>query len=550
MRSAALYYKTEAFSSNLDKLMGRNVAGSTFLDALLEYGELEDLGLFVDDNGSLQSANKLREKVSRNTRISSLKPSNFQDLEKFGSVFIPGPDIGRFSSRRSFFGHSKWSTIGITHTTSSIRVMDGIGELLTAPVQPWDAVICTSQTVKSHAMEILEAKKNYLVHRFGIQKLPQINLPVIPLGIDTRRFEPLIAEKSSARAALNISEDEVVVSFVGRLSWHAKAHPIPMYLAISEAAKATGKKIVMIECGWHANDAARKAFEDTQSLFSGSLRFMHVDGRTPKAVNNVYAASDIFMSLSDNIQETFGITPIEAMSAGVPVIVSDWDGYRDTVRDGVDGFKIKTLAPEATHQQDLIYRYEMGIDTYDYYCGHTSMSNAVDVGGLTEKLTELVENPPLRRKMGAAGQARARDVFDWSVIIKQYASLWDELEKVRNHNSDETMSQPTIWPERLDPMIGFKGYPSARLRKEDKLERGAASGQLLDQIMNDHMVTYAKQVVPNAGAVKAAMDGLDGSLFTAEELALALAPGSLALGMRLVATLTKFDVVRLLRSGG
>jgi glycosyltransferase involved in cell wall biosynthesis len=516
----------------------------------LEYGALEDLGLFVDDNGSLQSANGLRENEIGNTRISSLKPSNFQDLEKFGSVFIPGPDIGRFSSRRSFFGHSKWSTIGITHTTSSIRVMDGIGDLLMSPVQPWDAVICTSQTVKSHAMEILEAKKNYLVHRFGIQKLPQINLPVIPLGVDTRRFEPLIAEKASARAALNIAEDEVAVSFVGRLSWHAKAHPIPMYLAISEAAKATGKNIVMIECGWHANDAARQAFEETQSLFSGSLRFMYVDGRTPEAVNNVYAASDIFMSLSDNIQETFGITPIEAMSAGVPVIVSDWDGYRDTVRDGVDGFKIKTLAPEATHQQDLIYRYEMGLDTYDYYCGHTSMSNAVDVGDLTEKLTELVESPPLRRKMGAAGQARARAVFDWSVIIKQYASLWDELENVRNHNSDETMSQPTIWPERLDPMIGFKQYPSARLRSEDKLERGAASGQLLDQIMNDHMVTYAKQVVPNADAVKAAMDSLDGSAFTVGELALALAPGSLALGMRLVATLIKFDVVRLLRSGG
>ena len=549
MRSAALYYKTEAFSSNLDKLMGRNVAGSTFLDALLEYGGLEDLGLFVDDNGSLQSANDLRGKLTGHTRLNSLKPSNFQDLEKFGSIFIPGPDIGRFCSRRSFFGHSKWSTIGITHTTSSIRVMDGIGDLLTAPVQPWDAVICTSQTVKSHAMEILEAKKNYMVHRFGIQKLPQINLPVIPLGIDTRRFEPLITQKGSARATLNILEDEVAVSFVGRLSWHAKAHPIPMYLAISEAAKATGKKIVMIECGWHANDAARKVFEDTQSLFSGSLRFMHVDGRSPEAVDDVYAASDIFMSLSDNIQETFGITPIEAMSAGLPVIVSDWDGYRDTVRDGVDGFKIKTLAPDATHQQDLIYRYEMGIDTYDYYCGHTSMSNAVDVGELTQKLTELVESPSLRQKMGAAGRARARDEFDWSAIIEQYASLWGELERVRNHNGDDLMSQPTIWPERLDPMIGFKRYPSARLKSDDKLGPGASSGQLLDQIMDDHMVTYAKQVVPRADSVKAALASLGGSPYTAGELALALAPGSIALGMRLVATLIKFDVVRLTRSG-
>ena len=41
------------------------------------------------------------------------------------------------------------------------------------------------------------------------------------------------------------------------------------------------------------------------------------------------------MSLADNIQETFGLTPVEAMAAGLPCVMSDWDGYRDTVRDGV-----------------------------------------------------------------------------------------------------------------------------------------------------------------------------------------------------------------------
>jgi glycosyltransferase involved in cell wall biosynthesis len=33
------------------------------------------------------------------------------------------------------------------------------------------------------------------------------------------------------------------------------------------------------------------------------------------------------------------------MAAGIPVVVSDWDGYKDTVRDGVDGFRIPTFKP-------------------------------------------------------------------------------------------------------------------------------------------------------------------------------------------------------------
>jgi len=545
MTSAALFYKTEAFSTNLVKLMGRNVAGSTFLDALLDHSAIEHIGLFIDDNASLESANHLKENLNKNKKLSTILPNHFQNLANFGSILIPGPDIGRFCSRRSFFGHSNWSTLGITHTTSSIRVMDAIGDLSTSPIQPWDAIICTSETVKSHVHEILERKKEYLIQRFDIQKFPKINLPVIPLGIDTHRFEPLAARKNSARTGLQISKDEVAISFVGRLSWHAKAHPIPMYLAINEAAKVTNKKIVLIECGWYANDAAKKTFEETQSFFAESVRFIHVDGREPDAVNNVYAASDIFMSLSDNIQETFGITPIEAMSAGVPVIVSDWDGYRDTVRDGIDGFKIKTLVPSATHQQDLIYRYEMGIDSYDYYCGHTSMSNIVDVGELINRLTHLVENTSLRRRMGEAGRARAREVFEWSVIIKKYSTLWDELEKIRNGNKDETLSKPNIWPERLDPMIGFNQYPSARLMIDDTLELGSASGLLFDGLMNDHMITYAKYVIPTPGDVTKAINKFGKSSFTVKELALELAPNSLALGMRHVAALMKFDVVRL-----
>ena len=63
-----------------------------------------------------------------------------------------------------------------------------------------------------------------------------------------------------------------------------------------------------------------------------------------------WAAADIFLSLVDNPQETFGLAPVEAMAAGVPVVVSDWDGYRYTVSDGVEGFRISTLSPGHVQQ--------------------------------------------------------------------------------------------------------------------------------------------------------------------------------------------------------
>ena len=61
-----------------------------------------------------------------------------------------------------------------------------------------------------------------------------------------------------------------------------------------------------------------------------------VDGRPADTRFSIWSVADIFISFSDNIQETFGLTPVEAMAAGLPSVVTDWDGYRDTVRHGID----------------------------------------------------------------------------------------------------------------------------------------------------------------------------------------------------------------------
>ena len=47
-----------------------------------------------------------------------------------------------------------------------------------------------------------------------------------------------------------------------------------------------------------------------------------------QARTNLYHAADVFLTLSDNLQETFGLTVIEAMTAGLPVVANDWNGYK------------------------------------------------------------------------------------------------------------------------------------------------------------------------------------------------------------------------------
>ncbi|GAB4405669.1 MAG: hypothetical protein OHK0048_25560 [Rhodoferax sp.] len=325
-------------------------------------------------------------------------------LAQVGVVYYPGPGIGEHAFQRAAFGHGSWILCGITHTTASAGAMDALSDLITAPVQPWDAVICTSTAVKDNVTRLLQAQVDCLKARLGITKLVLPQLPVIPLGIHTQDFAFATKQKAAARAGLGVDPDTLVVLFMGRLSFHAKAHPLAMYQALEAAAQATGKSVVLIECGWHANDFIAKAYADAARLACSSVRVITLDGRKAEDRQTAWAAADVFCSLSDNIQETFGITPIEAMAAGLPVVVSDWDGYKDTVRDGIDGFRIPTLMPRAGLGRDLAQRHTLEIDTYDMYCGHSCMVVAVDVAATTHAFLRLFASPQLRKQMGEAGR--------------------------------------------------------------------------------------------------------------------------------------------------
>ena len=202
---------------------------------------------------------------------------------------------------------------------------------------------------------------------------------------------------------MGISEDEIVVLFVGRLSFHAKAHPAAMDMAVANAAG--NRKVVIVEYGSFPNPQIEQAFEDTARLLAPGVRRIVLDGANHDLSADAWACADIFCSLSDNHQETFGLTPIEAMAAGLPVVVSDWNGYRDTVRDGIDGFRVLTMAPNSDFGSELARQYAQGVLNYDRYCGIASQFVAVDIEKATKAFEALFSSAEMRCRMGEAGES-------------------------------------------------------------------------------------------------------------------------------------------------
>ncbi|WP_405597634.1 glycosyltransferase family 4 protein [Streptomyces sp. NBC_01410] len=139
-------------------------------------------------------------------------------------------------------------------------------------------------------------------------------------------------------------------------------------------------------CGWgNQKDRLRRKIDEL-----GLYNSVHLMGpRSPIEPEWVKGA----IAVSTSRHESFGMTLVEAMRCGLPVVSTDCDyGPREIIEDGVDGL----LVPVG------------------------------DVEAIADALLKLIDDEELRRRMGAAALRNARR-FAPGPVAKQYEELFAEL---------------------------------------------------------------------------------------------------------------------------
>ncbi len=507
MTTAALYFRSEAYTTKLQKLMGRNAAGESFLRGLLKYHKTDTFWAHLEKEEFVDVFQTAIKESGRTEPTKIIRNEDIAQLADVGVLHYPAPSLGRHAWRRSRFGNAAWSLCGITHTTSSSQIMDVLTEFFTAPLQPWDTLICTSNSVKSNVECIFQAQKEYLKQRMGACSIALPQMPVIPLGIHPEDFVFTDEQKKKARQAIGADDDTLVVLFVGRLSFNLKAHPYSMYRALEKAAErlAPGKKVMLVECGWYTSVHFERAYDEGRAFACKNVQVVSLDGREPDKRETAWACADVFCSLSDNIQETFGITPIEAMAAGIPVVVSDWDGYRESVRDGIDGFCVPTMMPDKGLGEDFARDYGLDVTVYGRYSGYTVCCVNVDVEATTEAFVKLFNSPDLRKKMGEAGKQRVQDHFTWKTIVPQYEQAWQKQNELRKAKGSKCKPLAHPWPARLDPFYAFAAYPTKVLRRKHTLHLVGENPKAVEKYVAEcrklKMFDFAESIFPKADEV-------------------------------------------------
>ncbi|MDP3854196.1 glycosyltransferase family 4 protein [Phenylobacterium sp.] len=474
---------------------GKDVANLDLYRALVAHGGFEAVDILTLVQVELdQVTPALTQGRPTTTRLAVDSVLNTDRMVAAGALLRGQPDLADLAwMRRRTAGDRAFSLLGLIHTIAPPASRMNLALNQVAPIQPWDALICTSPAVQAALTEMFETWGDYLGDRFGDSgRLAIPKLPLVPLGVDGARFAGLADRpdvRARVRGELGLSDDDILVIWVGRLSFFEKAFPQPMFAAVEEAAQATGKRVHFAMVGWFPDEPRhRPLYEKAAQAYAPSVITHLLDGNDPEVVGGAWAGADIFLSLVDNIQETFGITPIEAMAAGLPVVVSDWDGYRYTVRDGQEGFLIPTLgAPGGGQGLGMAARHAMGMDTYQSYVGSVAQHTAVHVGAAARALSALIADPELRKTMGAAGRERIRTTFDWPVVVSEIRALLDELAAIRGAAADTAPSH-TIHPAKGDPFADFAGFATEVLSPDTPLAlRPGADPTRLDRTELDRV---------------------------------------------------------------
>lgn len=466
--NAAIWFTADGYDPRSNGINGRRVAGESFLRGFFAHAEVDEFVSLAQSSSEHAAFAAMAADcgVSRPLRAVPLhQPAKVSPVDL---VFYASPPTTTEYWRRAPYGSAAWALCGITHTTATAAVMNRIFDLRSAPQMPWDAIICTSNAVQQSLRTLMELAEIHLAERFPGAVLPaRPLLPVIPLGVHCDDFAPDPSLGVGLRDRLGIARRDVVVATIARLTPDEKFDPLPLFLALEAAAPeimASGGRLHLVLCGQFREDGWRSAFAEAAGRLMPSVGYHLLDGGQAEERKATLSTADIFVFPIDNVQETFGLAPVEAMAAGLPVIVSDWDGMKDTVSADV-GIRIPVEMPRAGQATYLSQRYLGGTDSYTQYVGQLAALTRIDVAALTRALVRLGTDADLRRKMGEAGRARARRLYDWRVVIPQMQALWGEQSAMLAHA--RTKGGKAVAPRdaaRLPvgpaPEVMFASYPT------------------------------------------------------------------------------------------
>ncbi|NWF77964.1 MAG: glycosyltransferase family 4 protein [Chloroflexi bacterium] len=235
------------------------------------------------------------------------------------------------------------------------------------------------------ALVVKSARRNIGVSQAAcwfLKHLGTAHVQVIYNGIDTNIFK---REKTNYRQKLGISNEALVITFVGRLIY---AKGVQDLISAFSKIKDTAPELKLLIVG---DGPYRADLENLAQQTDCASDILFLGQKSQDEVIDVLSVTDIFVNPS--YSEGLGISSLEAASIGLPIIATDVGGTSEII---------------TTHETGILVK-------------------AGDVGQLAEELCRLGANIELRKKLGENARRLAEQKFNWDKIVQEYIELYTGL---------------------------------------------------------------------------------------------------------------------------
>ena len=224
-------------------------------------------------------------------------------------------------------------------------------------------------------------------------RLPQERIRMIPCGFDPAELAPV--EREVARRRLGLPVDRSIILQLGRMVPRKGVDDVIRAVALLKARGGVPPLLVIV--GGETAEPDPAATPEIGRLMQlatelGVLSDVRFVGQRPRTdLRYYYSAADVFVTMP--WYEPFGITPLEAMACGVPVVGARVGGVQYSVEDGRTGFLVEPRNPEA----------------------------------LARRLAHVFSDPAIPRLLGKRGLRRAHALFTWQKVSAALADMYAEV---------------------------------------------------------------------------------------------------------------------------
>jgi starch synthase len=294
---------------------------------------------------------------------------------------------------------------------------------------PWlvaDGYIANYQEVLN-SLPLILVTSNWVKEMYMRDGIDGDKIEVLPVGCDTDSFKPFRKDDPkilAVREALGVAPDQLMILTVGGDAASKGAQEVMQALAIINTKAPNWKYVCKV---WPQPRTKLQNLSDLELA-----NHLGIEKNVTYATNTIsrtfmpylIGACDIYAAPSR--LEGFGMPQVEAGACGKPVLSINAMGMLDTMVQGETAFLAKVAKKIVVNE--VMLGTESGFEEHHkvVFDSPRTVDYRADVQDIASYMLTLMNDAPLREKMGLAGRERVVANFDYRVVAKKFVQIMNE----------------------------------------------------------------------------------------------------------------------------